>query len=189
MDISTRTSSYKKADAAITGALFSLLETKDFHKISVSDIIKKAKINRSTFYRHYVDKYDILDNIKEMAAPMGEKMISGSTDDSRSHFDLLFNSDYLKHGVPEHYKKTLLLLMKVRTENFDMEKIVKAGFASQYKPGETSGAVILERELYSDVCYRLLIRYISDDGAAENADASEILKNLVNYICEKNNFD
>ena len=183
MDISTRTSSYRKADAAITSALFSLLETKDFHKISVSDIIKKAKINRSTFYRHYVDKYDILDHIKDMAAPLGEKMISASTDNSKSHFDLLFNSDYLKRDVPEHYKKTLLLLMKVRTENFDMEKIVKAGFASQYKPGDTSYAVSLERELYSDVCYRLLIRYISDEDSAECADACEILKNLVNYIC------
>lgn len=183
MDISTRTGSYRKADAAITGALFSLLETKDFHKISVSDIIKKAKINRSTFYRHYVDKYDILDHIKDMAAPLGEKMLSASTDDSKSHFDLLFNSDYLKRGVPEHYKKTLLLLMKVRTESFDMEKIVKSGFASQYKPGEDSYAVSLERELYADVCYRLLIRYISDEGSAEHTDACKILKNLVNYIC------
>ena len=182
MDISSRTSSYKKADAAITGALFSLLETKDFHKISVSDIIKKAKINRSTFYRHYVDKYDILDNIKEMAAPLGERMIETSADGETSHFDLLFNSDYLKNGVPEHYKKTLLLLMKVRAENFDMEKIVKAGFASQYKPGENSYAVNLERELYADVCFRLLINYISDDISNERTDACEILKNLVTYI-------
>lgn len=185
MDISARTSSYKKADAAITSALFSLLETKDFHKISVSDIIKKAKVNRSTFYRHYVDKYDILDHIREMAAPLGEKMIAASADNTKSHFDLLFNSDYLKNGVPEHYKKTLLLLMKVRTENFDMETIVKAGFASQYKPGDTSYAVSLERELYSDVCYRLLISYISGEDSAERSDACEILKNLINYICKE----
>jgi hypothetical protein len=109
-------------------------------------------------------------------------MIAASADSETSHFDLLFNSDYLKNGVPAHYKKTLLLLMKVRTEDFDMEKIVKAGFASQYKSGENSYAVSLERELYSDVCYRLLINYISDEDAVEETDACEILKNLVDYI-------
>lgn len=39
--------------------LISLMEEKSFEEIKVSDICKKALINRSTFYSHYSDKYEL----------------------------------------------------------------------------------------------------------------------------------
>lgn len=44
---------YYIADEAIYDAFFLLLKEKDLDKITVSDIIKKAGIVRSTFYNHY----------------------------------------------------------------------------------------------------------------------------------------
>lgn len=41
------------ADEAICDAFFLVLKEKDLEKITVSDIIKKAGIVRSTFYNHY----------------------------------------------------------------------------------------------------------------------------------------
>ena len=41
-------------------ALVTLMEQKDFEKIKISDICDQALINRSTFYAHYEDKYDLL---------------------------------------------------------------------------------------------------------------------------------
>lgn len=41
-------------------ALLELLEDNSFEEIKVSDICKKALINRSTFYSHYNDKYELL---------------------------------------------------------------------------------------------------------------------------------
>jgi AcrR family transcriptional regulator len=49
----------------ITEALISLISEKGFTKISVKDITDRANINRSTFYSHYQDKYDLLDKIIE----------------------------------------------------------------------------------------------------------------------------
>ena len=40
--------------------LIELMKTKTFEKIKVSDICTKALINRSTFYAHYDDKYELL---------------------------------------------------------------------------------------------------------------------------------
>lgn len=40
--------------------LIDLMKTKTFEEIKVSDICSKALINRSTFYAHYEDKYDLL---------------------------------------------------------------------------------------------------------------------------------
>lgn len=42
-----------------------LIQTKEINEISVTDICKKAKINRTTFYNNYLDIYDLADKIKE----------------------------------------------------------------------------------------------------------------------------
>ena len=42
-------------------ALISLLEKKSFEYITVSEICKKAGVNRSTFYLHYENTVDLLD--------------------------------------------------------------------------------------------------------------------------------
>lgn len=49
----------------IKQAFQELLKTKSFAKTTVSDIIKLANINRSTFYAHYVDKFDLLDKFED----------------------------------------------------------------------------------------------------------------------------
>lgn len=46
---------YYVADEAIYGAFFELLKEKNLDKITVSDVIKRAGIARSTFYNHYQD--------------------------------------------------------------------------------------------------------------------------------------
>lgn len=52
---------YSRAVEVINNAFFSLMQEKDFESISVSDIAKRAQINRATFYHHYMDKYDWLE--------------------------------------------------------------------------------------------------------------------------------
>ena len=40
-----------------------LLRKKDINKITVSELCEKADINRATFYRYYIDVYDLLEKI------------------------------------------------------------------------------------------------------------------------------
>lgn len=47
----------------IQEAIFDLSKSKDFDAITVSDIAKKATINRATFYAHFQDKYELLESI------------------------------------------------------------------------------------------------------------------------------
>ena len=42
-----------------------LLQTKELHEITVSDICKRCELNRSTFYANYVDIYELADKIRE----------------------------------------------------------------------------------------------------------------------------
>ena len=41
-------------------ALAELLKTRNIHKITVNEILEKAGISRSQFYRLFKDKYDLL---------------------------------------------------------------------------------------------------------------------------------
>lgn len=49
-----------KTNKVLFDALITLMEQKDFEKIKISDICDVALVNRSTFYAHYEDKYDLL---------------------------------------------------------------------------------------------------------------------------------
>lgn len=49
----------------IKDTFIELVSEKDIKKITVSEICSKADINRATFYRYYLDVYDLLDTIKK----------------------------------------------------------------------------------------------------------------------------
>lgn len=56
-------------------ALMELLKEESFEELKVSDICEKALINRSTFYSHYSDKYDLLDAfIKDIKISLKEEL-------------------------------------------------------------------------------------------------------------------
>jgi AcrR family transcriptional regulator len=62
---------------AIRDAVIDLIAEKGFEAVSVSDISERANINRGTFYLHYKDKYDLLEQIEagiiqEMKVMIGE---------------------------------------------------------------------------------------------------------------------
>ena len=42
-----------------------LLQTKELHEITVSDICKRCGLNRSTFYANFVDIYELADKVRE----------------------------------------------------------------------------------------------------------------------------
>ncbi len=50
---------------SIRNALVELIEAKGFEAITVKDIALKARINRGTFYAHYVDKNELMNKCQD----------------------------------------------------------------------------------------------------------------------------
>jgi AcrR family transcriptional regulator len=48
----------------IRNALSELIEEKGYNNISITDLTARADINRGTFYLHYTDKYDLLEQVE-----------------------------------------------------------------------------------------------------------------------------
>lgn len=77
-----------------------LLQTKELHEISVSDICKRCELNRSTFYANYSDIYELADKIRETLEKEVNLLYEAETTQK-------FNSnDYLRlFHVKKHRKK------------------------------------------------------------------------------------
>lgn len=50
-----------RTEQALREAFVDLVREKGFENLSVSDLSREAHINRGTFYSHYVDKFDLID--------------------------------------------------------------------------------------------------------------------------------
>lgn len=55
----------KASQNKIQQAFVRLLEEKELHKVSVTDICKLAEVNRTTFYANYLDIYDLADAVQD----------------------------------------------------------------------------------------------------------------------------
>lgn len=99
----------------IEQVLVELLQTKELNQISVSDICKRAGLNRSTFYANYVDIYGLADAIREkLEAQVAELYKDEVTQGFNSNNYLIlfqhiaqnqiFYRTYFKLGYDEKYK-------------------------------------------------------------------------------------
>ena len=59
-----------------------ILENKSFEAITIGDIAKKAQINRGTFYLHFQDKFDLLDQIEQQLF----RDLGNHIDELQSHY-------------------------------------------------------------------------------------------------------
>src|SRR5215831_21020306 len=62
-DCEVRDPRIRRTRQLLHAALRKIMQTKSFDEISVQDITDEATVNRATFYDHYTDKFDLLDNM------------------------------------------------------------------------------------------------------------------------------
>jgi AcrR family transcriptional regulator len=55
----------RESQEKIEKAFVALLQTHEIKEITVSDLIKRTELNRSTFYANYVDIFDLADKVRE----------------------------------------------------------------------------------------------------------------------------
>lgn len=61
----TKNKRKKSSTEKLEKAFIELIQCKEINEINVTYLVKKAKVNRSTFYVNYIDIYDLADKIRE----------------------------------------------------------------------------------------------------------------------------
>lgn len=102
-----------RSKLTIKRAMLDLLTKKPFKHITIKDISDKAMVGRSTFYHHYLDKYDLVDNLITDSLDDYEKTLHKRL--TEPHVDI---EHFL--STLELDSKTLLLLRQI--ESTELEK-------------------------------------------------------------------
>lgn len=105
----------KESVEKIEKVFIDLLQTKDLSEISVSDICKRAGLNRTTFYANYTDLYGLADSIRDklensLSELYQDEILTGIN--SHDYLKLfrhikenqLFYQTYFKLGYDNNYK-------------------------------------------------------------------------------------
>jgi AcrR family transcriptional regulator len=107
----------KKTRQCIMNSLVILMEDKDFSKIATVDIISKSDVSKSTFYKYFFDKYNLvnqmLDDFMEQL-----KLIFKRAYESRSIKNFYYDfSQYLNHNY-----ERIRCIFKTRDDNIDLKQ-------------------------------------------------------------------
>ena len=89
-------------------AFMELLKEKPFDKITVTDIVKKADINRSTFYAHYPDVFGLIEEIQNEVLDYSQKVLE----------EISFNN------FMENPKPVLKGLVKIVEDNTELYRLL-----------------------------------------------------------------
>ena len=91
----------KQTQKFIMSTFMQLLEGESLDKITVRDIVEECEINRNTFYYHYSDIYDLLDDVFRVET---EKFMSEDVDENTT-----FGEEYERAACfVLKYKKAIL---------------------------------------------------------------------------------
>ena len=172
-----------QTEEAIHEALFSLLEKKASEKISVSDICAEAAINRSTFYRHYLDINDLMEQVEFSIWRKFRASFSAALPPVRFSAYGGFESREVLTEILRHVQKYAVFYRAYLRDHSDV--FLEQGFQSVWEerlvPMFRAHGVTQERHMryyyrYSEAGFRTSVRCWLEDGCPESPEElSELL--------------
>lgn len=115
----------------------SLLKEKDISKITISEICTLADINRATFYRYYLDIYDLLEKIEEEFIL---ELVTATEDEDDTNVSLFL------HKVLEVFlnnKELVKILFNTKNGISSLDNILETAY--------TKSCAIWKRDLRDDI--------------------------------------
>ncbi len=171
-----------KTKRNIKEAFVQLLNEKDFLSITVQDILDRALINRSTFYRHYEDKYELAESLAgEFLADF--RAMTSMHEMNRSDFDTLMEQWDETFKTFHDQRRLILGLWKIRTDKVDVYESMTDILKQQYimlASGQISENFNIEYQarIFSVVTMTTLSYMMEND---KRYTASELIKELQSY--------
>ena len=87
----------RKTYLSLQNAFVSLLEEKRFEELTVNELCQRAMIRRTTFYKHFADKYDYFAFfIREMASSLRQQLPSDVADSDVTTYFLQMSRELLR---------------------------------------------------------------------------------------------
>ena len=158
----------RESVAKIEHVFVSLLQTKELSQITVSDICKKAGLNRTTFYANYLDIYDLADKIKEHLENQMKQLY-------QEEYENRFNSnDYLK--LFRHIKDNPLFFKTYFKLGYDNNYKVVLYDYEQAKKYFDDKHIEYHIEFFKSGLNAVLKKWLENDCAETPEEIAEIIQ-------------
>ncbi|MBE6068801.1 MAG: TetR family transcriptional regulator [Clostridium lundense] len=139
----------------IKNTLSDLIEEKGFNEVSVTDLTRRANINRGTFYLHYADKYDLLEQVEEELIKEIQEHTKSLDCLDLLNINLVSDSDPFTIKLLEYIKENASFIKAILGPKGDpmfrikLKKLIEANLfekqlSSQYNPGN----MLVEEEYF-----------------------------------------
>lgn len=173
---------YRDSEKKIRDALMKLMEDQELEDVTVMDICKEADIHRTTFYAHYEDIYDLMEQVerqirRELSEALREQ---GVRPENVFHRDLLIH--FLRHIGKNRNFYRICLRHRVR---FPLEEGFGQLWESVVKPqcrrrGVTDEDAMLYYLTFYQAGFTSVLRKWVEDGCRETPEAlCAILRNCL----------
>lgn len=179
-----------KTKKAIFQAFSELLKEKELRKITVQEIVDKADISRVTFYKYYLDVYDLYDKVEnELLLNMGLITLQLADKPSEEFFKEIINYIY-------NNRVTFDMVFSPNSTNKlrdKMSRLIEGTLQKIYS--EKLGISINNEDLGYICCYRssgflAVIQKWIQNGCSYSCESimkqiSEFDKNIEQYFSDK----
>jgi AcrR family transcriptional regulator len=180
-DVTSKLESSNQVEKKIIDAFMTLYTDKPIEKISIKKITDLAGLNRGTFYLHYLDIYDLLDQIETKFHNIS-KLISLNTVDAQ--FDktdlesVLPNIEFYESNL-KYYKVLLCMNGKSNLEQM-MKNELKKALALKYQINDLKNTELNEYalEYISSAQVAIIIHWIRNDMQIPICDISKLIQTL-----------
>ena len=147
---------YLRTDRAIQSALLSLLGKKPFEKITVQDILDETPVSRATFYKHFHDKYEIVEKIQDEILHNHTELRNSLAQATPDQYPALMERFSLR------YKEISQLLMKVQTERVNLPLALIEESRSYYLSTTDSPTRELEARIYAASTTAMMVAMLDE---------------------------
>ena len=172
-----------KTKNLIYSTLMDLMKEKTFEEIRVSDICNRALINRSTFYAHYEDKYELLvDFINNLKEEFVAKLSKNRNNlDTRDYYIELIKVflDYVEDKkdiyslIMLKNRNSIMMDILLSVVNDDVIKRVKSDEINTKMPGN------IIAKFYLGGVINLGVEWLKDDNKYTKEDIIKYLDILI----------
>lgn len=175
-----------KTKANIKNTFIELLLKKDFTQITIQNILDQALINRSTFYKHYLDKYDLAEQLIDELMEKADVFITDRFDHAKDNdpFSVILNAyEYVYEN-----KKNILALWKIRADKLhpydDLQDLLKK-YCMQYLINHNENKDHFLKDYYSTLYASIALTTIKWFIEADNEPDIETIVGQFKYIWSK----
>lgn len=163
---------YRENEIRMESAMLELLEKKNLDKITVKSICEKAGVNRTTFYAHFLDVYDMLD---KMEAHLRDELLE--TYEGKSPEERVILSDASLHIFLEHIKRHQYFyrIQLANRRNFPLKQGFEPLWDQIVKPSCIAAGITDEENMmycfvYFQAGFTMVLRRWVEDGCRKSED-------------------